>query len=104
MLFIKASTTKFFFIVNNTPKGQEFLFKDPKTEDYFFSLELGGEKKTGATLFMKPEAKRVLNYLKDSGYRNVELVRQEGLIARDGKAFEEHNKGQSNLTKKENNE
>lgn len=99
MLFIKAESTKFFFIANNTPKGQEFLFKDPETEDYFFSLTLGGKKKTGASLFMKKEAKKVLRYLKDQGFRNVEMVRQQGLIAKDGKSYQDHNQGESNLDK-----
>jgi len=97
MLFIKHETTNFFFVVNNTATEREFLFKDPDTEDYFFSSEMGGVKKTGAALFHKKEGKRILSYLKDKGYRSVELVKQEGLVAKNGEAFKDHNQGESNI-------
>ena len=98
MIFIK-SFKKYFFIVRG---DNDYLFRDPGEDGdrYFFSDVFGGERKEGAAVFLKDEAKRVLKYLKDSGIKDVRLRRQQGLLVKDGKAFEDHNKGESNYNEK----
>lgn len=96
-LFIK-SFTKFYFIIQG---DSEYLFRNPGEDgdSYIFSDVLGGERKEGAAVFQKDEAKRIIKYLKNNGHKDVRMMQQKGLLVKDGQAFKEHNQGESNYDK-----